>query len=383
MLSLASQLEAAASSPPIDAGERRALYDAAKKLLNVTEDPFDTIYRVNNSPMILTFSHIACELGIFNSLANSMVPVTTTTLAQSSKADPLLLSRILRFLASHDLIMEADENSYAATTITRTLARPGFKAGIAHSFMAIMPCLLAAPQFLADTKYANPDDLVHSPFQAAHNTKEPAFAWAMRQPRIMDDFNLWMSELHDGRKSWLDVFDFAEHASNPSADTLLFVDIGGGIGQQCALLKKVHPKLLGRVVLQDQPFVIPQAIPVEGVEKQSYDIWTEQPLKGAKVYYLRNILHDYPDEKSIAIIQNTLSAMSSESVLVIDEIIIPNKGAHSRSTEIDMTMMVSFASTERTEKQWISLLNNAGLKVLSKNVYNDATGQSAIIAVPE
>lgn len=49
MLSLASQIEAAASSPPIDAGERRALYDAAKKLLNVTEDPFDTIYRVNNS----------------------------------------------------------------------------------------------------------------------------------------------------------------------------------------------------------------------------------------------------------------------------------------------------------------------------------------------
>ncbi|KAH0528889.1 hypothetical protein TsFJ059_003700 [Trichoderma semiorbis] len=284
MLSLASQLEAAASSPPIDAGERRALYDAAKKLLNVTEDPFDTIYRVNNSQtMILTFSHIACELGIFNSLANSMVPVTTTTLAQSSKADPLLLSRILRFLASHDLIMEADENSYAATTITHTLARPGFKAGIAHSFIAIMPYLLAAPQFLADTKYANPDDLVHN--------------------------------------------------------TLLFVDIGGGIGQQCALLKKVHPKLLGRVVLQDQPFVIPQAIPFEGVEKQSYNIWTEQPLKGAKVYYLRNILHNYPDEKSIAIIQNTLSAMSSESVLVIDEIIIPNKGAHSRSTEIDITIM--------------------------------------------
>ncbi|OPB41870.1 hypothetical protein A0O28_0104300 [Trichoderma guizhouense] len=97
MLSLASQIEAAASSPPIDAGERRALYDAAKKLLNVTEDPFDTIYRVNNSPMILTFSHIACELGIFTSLANSTVPVTTTILAQSSKADPLLLSMLITF----------------------------------------------------------------------------------------------------------------------------------------------------------------------------------------------------------------------------------------------------------------------------------------------
>lgn len=146
--------------------------------------------------------------------------------------------------------------------------------------MAIMPCLLAAPQFLADTKYANPDNLVNSPFQSAHNTKEPAFVWAMRQPRIMEDFNLWMSELHDGRKTWLDVFNFAEHVSSTSADTLLFVDIGGGIGQQCAILKSAHPKLPGRVVLQDQPFVITQATSVQGIEKQSYDIWTEQPLKG-------------------------------------------------------------------------------------------------------
>ncbi|UKZ76825.1 hypothetical protein TrVFT333_004540 [Trichoderma virens FT-333] len=383
MSSLAAQIEVVANSPPVDAGERRALYDAAKKLLNIVEDPFDTIYRVNNSPMILTFSHIACELGIFKILANSKGSVTVAALAQSSKADSLLLSRVLRFLASHDLIMETEENTFTANTITHTLARPGFEAGIAHSFMAIMPCLLAAPQFLADTKYINPDDLVNSPFQSAHKTKEPAFAWAMRQPRIMDDFNLWMSELHDGSKTWLDVFDFVKHAPNTSKDTILFVDIGGGIGQQCAVFKNVHAKLPGRVVLQDQPFVIPQAIPVEGVEKQSYDIWTEQPLQGAKVYYLRNILHDYPDEKCITIIQNTLPAMSAESVLIIDEIIIPDKGAHSRSTEIDMTMMVSFASTERTEKQWNSLLDKAGLKILSKSIYNSATGQSAIVTVPK
>lgn len=155
--------------------------------------------------------------------------------------------------------------------------------------MAIMPCLLAAPKFLADTKYANPEDLLHSPFQSAHNTKQAAFEWAMSQPRIMDDFNLWMSELHDGRKTWLDVFDLAGHAASTSQDNLLFVDIGGGIGQQCAILKNNHPQLLGRVVLQDQPFVIPQAIPVEGVEKQSYDIWTEQPLKGM-FFFLDSLL---------------------------------------------------------------------------------------------
>lgn len=75
--------------------------------------------------------------------------------------------------------------------------------------------------------------------------------------------------------------------------------------------------------------------------------------------------------------------MSSGSLLIIDEIIIPNKGAHSRSTEIDMIMMASFASTERTEKQWDYLLDNAGLKILQKKIYNYATGQSIIIAVPK
>lgn len=34
-----------------------------------------------------------------------------------------------------------------------------------------------------------------------------------------------------------------------SPDDIVFVDVGGGIGQQCALLKKKYPKLLGRVVL--------------------------------------------------------------------------------------------------------------------------------------
>lgn len=49
MSSLAEQIEAIANSPPVDAAERRALYDAARKLMTAVEDPLETIYRVNNS----------------------------------------------------------------------------------------------------------------------------------------------------------------------------------------------------------------------------------------------------------------------------------------------------------------------------------------------
>jgi len=96
-----------------------------------------------------------------------------------------------------------------------------------------------------------------------------------------------MSELHDSKKTWLDVFDFAGYVKGSSAESLIFVDVGGGMGQQCALLKKIHPQVPGRIVLQDQPFVLPHAIPVEGVEKEEYDFWSEQPLKGKRDHTLR------------------------------------------------------------------------------------------------
>lgn len=149
-----------------------------------------------------------------------------------------------------------------------------------------MPCLQATPEFLANTDYRNPSDVLHSPFQIAHRTDQAAFVWAMGQPRLMKDFNLWMSELHDGAKTWLDVFDYADHIKGASTDSLVFVDVGGGIGQQCALLKKTHSALPGQIILQEQELVLAQAIETEGVEKEVYDFWGEQPRKGKLNLYL-------------------------------------------------------------------------------------------------
>ncbi|KAI1414908.1 S-adenosyl-L-methionine-dependent methyltransferase [Hypoxylon sp. FL1857] len=370
MSDVIAQLEALAESPPEDPATRLNLYNAAKRLIVATEDPFNTICRVNGPPMILTICQVACDLNIFVQLTEANSPLSTESLAATSGADPSFIGRILRFLASNDIVRETGEDEFTANAVTRTLARPGFQAGIAHSFMASMPCLQELPKFLADTKYANPTDVLHSPFQIAHKTDKLAYVWAMDQPKLMADFNL----------TWLDVFDFPRHVGGSAVDTLIFVDVGGGIGQQCALLKKTHPQVPGRVVLQDQPFVLPHAIPIDGVEKQAFDLWAEQPLKGARVYYMRNILEDYLDDKAITIIKNTMLAMAPDSILIIDEMIIPNRGASPRSTSQDMTMMATLASAERTERQWDTLLDRAGLVVLQKTAYNTATGESIIVA---
>jgi len=97
---------------------------------------------------------------------------------------------------------------------------------------------------------------------------------------------------------------------------------------------------------------------------------------------MRMILHDYPDDKAIALLKLTAEAMTADSVLVIDELIIPNKGAHRNATQFDLTMLTSLASIERTEKQWNALLDAAGFKILEKKAYAPA-GESVIVAVPK
>ncbi|KAJ4393747.1 hypothetical protein N0V93_002962 [Gnomoniopsis smithogilvyi] len=380
-------LNSLADAPPTDAAERQRIYAAAKKLMAVVEDPFDTIHRVNFSPLILTSVYLANNLGVLDALSKAEGPLSGAALAESAKADPVLLSRILRFLASNDLIAETGEDEFTASAVTKTLARPGFQAGAMHAFEVGAPCFLATPQFLKDTKYKNPDNVVHSPFQVAMSTDKPAFVWAGEHPELLSQFNLWMSELHDGQKNFLDVFDLPAYVNKGAVATgdgnvPMFVDIGGGIGQQCALLKQVHPNLAGRVILQEQPFLLPHAIPVPGMESEAFDFWNPQPHKGALVYYMRNILHDYPDEKALTLLANTIPALSKDSVLVIDEMIIPNKRAHPRATGQDLMMMASLASMERTERQWDSLLERAGLKVLEKKTYNSETGQSVLVVVP-
>ena len=66
-----------------------------------------------------------------------------------------------------------------------------------------------------------------------------------------------------------------------------------------------------------------------------------------KIYYMRNILHDYSDEKCRIILKNTVVVMSSESVTLIDDMILSDFGVHWQAAQLDMTMMTALASMKR------------------------------------
>jgi len=54
---------------------------------------------------------------------------------------------------------------------------------------------------------------------------------------------------------------------------------------------------------------------------------------------MRINLHSYPDEKAIALLKITAKTMSTDLVLVIDELVVPYKGAHTHANQFDSTML--------------------------------------------
>ena len=96
---------------------------------------------------------------------------------------------------------------------------------------------------------------------------------------------------------------------------------------------------------------------------------------------MRRILHDYPDERCVAILQNQIPALDQESRILIDEMVLPNTGVHLQMAQTDLTMMAELGSKERTRDQWYALLESAGLKLTAIDVYNPSLRNSIVVFV--
>ena len=135
------------------------------------------------------------------------------------------------------------------------------------------------PKFLAKTKYQNITDNTKTVLQDAWKTDVPAFIWFPQHPEAYAYFNQYMASRREGG-TWLSVYPVDEETKGWDPEAPVYVDMGGGIGHQCAELKAKYPELPGRVILQDLPYCIDHALPTPGVESTVHDIFQPQPVKG-------------------------------------------------------------------------------------------------------
>lgn len=103
-------------------------------------------------------------------------------------------------------------------------------------------------------------------------------------------------------------------------------------------------------------------------------------MSGARAYYLRNILHDWPDHKCLEILDNMKAGMTSDSVLLIDEMVLSERGAPWRATQLDMAMITCLAAMERSEAQWRDLLDAAGFYIKKVWKYTEECEDCVLVA---
>lgn len=103
---------------------------------------------------------------------------------------------------------------------------------------------------------------------------------------------------------------------------------------------------------------------------------------GAKVYLIRQVLHDWPDKECRTILSNLAAAMRpGYSRILINEMIVPDVNASDFITACDLVMMGLSGGMERTESHWNRLLASAGLRIQKIWTLNEET-ESVIEAVP-
>ena len=88
------------------------------------------------------------------------------------------------------------------------------------------------------------------------------------------------------------------------------VDVGGGRGAVSIALAKHFPKI--NFIVQDFAHVVsdgPDDVPAESKDQIQFmaaSCLEEQPVKGKEVYLLRAVLHNWPDDYCVKILQNLL-----------------------------------------------------------------------------
>ncbi len=145
------------------------------------------------------------------------------------------------------------------------------------------------------------------------------------------------------------------------------VEIAGGRGTLVSSILKANLTMNG--VLFDLPHVIEDARPLietlglqERCQLVAGDFFESVPT-GGDAYLLRYIIHDWDDERAIAILKNCYQAMQPNGRLLLVEMVIPPGNKPFYGKLVDLQLLLNYGGCERTEAEYQALLETAGFSM--------------------
>ncbi len=282
-------------------------------------------------------------------------PRTAAELAVTTQTHPRSLRRMIRGLAAWGFLSELPDGTFAATPMSELFRadKPGLRN------MAIM---------LGEEGYQAWGELLFT-----LQTGKPAFDHLFGKPRwehladnpeAAERFNTAMVELSNRiSRAFVTAYDFA--------DVRTIVDVGGGNGAMLAGVLQAHPHLTGTL------FDLPQGL--SGAQEKlaaagladrvtiSEGSFFDAVPAGADLYMLKSIVHDWDDDRALAILKTCRRAMHANARLVLVERELPDRIDNPEvalpTVMSDLHMMIVLGGAERTTGEYADLLAGADLRV--------------------
>ena len=338
--------------PPVAAARaverlRHHLYRLNQRLLPAPAAMMEMIVAGWLSQAITT----AAELGVADALSPG--PLTIDELATEVGADSDALSRLLRALIGRGVFHRRGDGRYELNPLARSLCSDADVS------------MKAAAEFYGSreqrdrwTMLAESIRTGRSVVPALHGKE--SFDYFAEDPAHADLFNRTMSSisaLTDG--SVVAAYDFGSYPT--------IVDVGGGHGLLLANILAQTPGVHG--VLYDLPAVVATVSKIlcytrvaDRVRIETGSFFDRVP-RGGDVYVLKNIMHDWPDDKAVQILRNVRAAAGPRATVLLVELVIPDHDRDFPGKWADLEMLLNLAARERTAAEYRKLLARAGFEM--------------------
>jgi O-methyltransferase domain len=290
-------------------------------------------------------------------------PASAVEIAGKAGLEADRVYRVLRFLASQQVVDCDDENRFRHTARSRLLQKQ-------QSGLKFMRESMGAAQGLAQCL----------------QTGRPAFDLSFGMPVFQylaehPDTVRYFADLMSRTTAILEAFVFANHRFEPFE---LAVDVGGSQGRLMMALLSRYPGTRGIVFDLPETAAQASAIVAESpeahrIEVRGGDFFDAVPA-GGDLYLLKQILHDWGDEACVGILRSIRDAISERGRLAVIEYLLPDARVHHHGFAMDIHMMVLSTGKERTLPEYEALLEAAGFRL--DRVTENPRGQSVAEAVP-
>jgi hypothetical protein len=315
--------------------------------------PSEQVFKIGTGYMASMSLFIAAKLRIADHLAHG--PKSVRELAAATKMNEDRLYRVLRSLAMTGIFSELADRKFELTPAASTL-----RTDIPESTHAMVEWICDPFHFKIFSEL--PHTVQTGDITFDHVYGKPVFQYFPDDPVEEERFNNAMTCLSEMVvPAVLEAYDFS------GLDTLL--DVAGGHGALlCAILDR-YPKMKGMLV--DLPSVIggtQKAITAKGLGQRCQvapaDFFESIP-GGADAIIMKHIIHDWEDDKAITILENCRKALDGKSNarILLVESVLPEGNQPHMGKFIDLEMMVFPGGRERTEREFRTLFDRAGLKL--------------------